>query len=79
MTFSFPPIYLRVPLIPQQSDGECLAASAAMAISYLGVAANYRKIAQVLRIQIPYGAAFSNIQELRKIGLQIEYLQGVIR
>lgn len=78
MAHHFSPVFLQVSFTPQQADGECLAASTAMAISYLGVRVNYRKLNQILRIQIPYGTAFSNIQELHKLGLSVEYRQGSI-
>lgn len=59
----------------QDDTGECLAACAAMALAYLGVAATYDQLLKLLRVEW-YGAPSSNIRRLEQLGIVIIYKAG---
>lgn len=63
---------LNVPHRRQQSDGDCLAACAAMVLSYWGREIPYNSLLRLLRVQ-PYGAPAGNIRLLSSLGLRVTY------
>lgn len=69
-----PKTLLLVPHIPQENDGDCLAACAAMVLQYLQQPLSYPQIRQLLRVK-PYGAPAGNIRYLTQLGLVVIYSQ----
>jgi len=69
-----PKVLLPIPYQPQQSDGDCLAACAAMALAYLGQPIDYAQLLQLLEIK-PYGAPAGNICRLARLNLKVAYSQ----
>jgi uncharacterized protein YvpB len=63
---------LPVPHQRQLSDGDCLAACAAMALTYLGHNADYLELLQRLAVK-PYGAPAGNIRQLAGDDLTVIY------
>jgi ABC-type bacteriocin/lantibiotic exporter with double-glycine peptidase domain len=61
-----------VPHQHQQSDGDCLAACAAMALAHLGHAIDYPQLLKLLKIK-SYGAPAGNIRLLENLGLTVVY------
>jgi ABC-type bacteriocin/lantibiotic exporter with double-glycine peptidase domain len=72
-----PPVILAVPHIPQRQQGECLAACAAMVLTYLGLSVTYDQLLQLLRVNW-FGTPASNIRELENLGLTVFYQQGIL-
>jgi ABC-type bacteriocin/lantibiotic exporter with double-glycine peptidase domain len=70
-----PKFLLPVPHRPQLSEGDCLAACAAMALAYWGHDSPYQELLQRLEIK-PYGAPASNILHLASARLQVVYSNG---
>jgi hypothetical protein len=66
-----PKVLLPIPHQPQQSDGDCLAACAAMAMAHLGRAIDYAQLLKLLNIKpcFPslYPEAISNWPGWREI------------
>ena len=58
-----PKVLLSVPHRHQQSDGDCLAACAAMVLAHLGHAIDYAQLLRLLQIK-PHGAPAGNIRLL---------------
>jgi ABC-type bacteriocin/lantibiotic exporter with double-glycine peptidase domain len=75
-----PKVLLSVPHQSQQSDGDCLAACAAMVLAHLGHAIDYPQLLKLLKIK-PYGAPAGNVRLLENLGLNVVYsktgLQGL--
>lgn len=69
-----PKVLLSVPHQLQQSDGDCLAACAAMTLAYLGRAIDYGQLLRLLNIK-PHGAPAGNIRLLTNLGLSVVYSQ----
>jgi ABC-type bacteriocin/lantibiotic exporter with double-glycine peptidase domain len=69
-----PKVLLSVPHQLQQSDGDCLAACAAMVLGYLGRAIEYAQLLRLLDIK-PYGAPAGNIRLLANLSLTVVYSQ----
>ena len=67
MKFSPSFVLLAVDHIPQDKAGDCLAACVAMALNYIGVSFDYKRLVRLLRIQASAGAPFSNVRELAKV------------
>ena len=67
---------LPVPHVPQREQGECLAACAAMMLSYLGHPVNYDKLIKLLRVRANIGAPASNIRQLETLNVTVIYKQG---
>jgi ABC-type bacteriocin/lantibiotic exporter with double-glycine peptidase domain len=63
---------LPVPHQQQQSDGDCLAACAAMVLNYLNSSIDYTELQRLLKIK-PYGAPASNIRLLVQLNLSVTY------
>ena len=69
-----PKVLLTVPHHPQQNDGDCLAACAAMLLSHLGRQIDYAHLRQLLNIQ-PHGAPAGNIRRLTQLNFKVTYSQ----
>jgi ABC-type bacteriocin/lantibiotic exporter with double-glycine peptidase domain len=67
-----PKCLLPVPHRPQLSDGDCLAACAAMALAYWGRDSSYPELMKRLEIR-SYGAPARNILHLASAHLQVTY------
>jgi len=65
-------ILLAVPHLLQRSDGDCLAACAAMMLAYLNRAMDYAELLSLLRIK-PHGAPAGNIRLLASLNLNVVY------
>ena len=78
MQFNFAPVLLPVKHQQQQMPGECLVASAMMALGYLGAGIDYQRLLRFLRIQPSIGTPFSNIRELSKLRVTVTYRQGTL-
>ncbi len=74
-----PPVILPVPNIQQHDHGECLAACAAMVLTYLGFPTAYRRLLKLLQIQPQVGTPAPNIRQLEILGLNVVYnTQGTL-
>lgn len=71
-------VVLPVPHRTQRTDGECLAACAAMVLAYIGLTTAYEKLLKVLDIHW-FGAPFFNIRLLEQLGVLVVYRQGTLR
>jgi ABC-type bacteriocin/lantibiotic exporter with double-glycine peptidase domain len=69
-----PKVLLSVPHQLQRSDGDCLAACAAMALAYLGQAPDYAQLLRLLQIK-PHGAPAGNVRLLVNLNLTVVYSQ----
>jgi ABC-type bacteriocin/lantibiotic exporter with double-glycine peptidase domain len=63
---------LAVPQQKQQSDGDCLAACAAMVLNYLDRSVAYTRLLKLLKIK-SFGAPASNIRLLEQMKLTVTY------
>ena len=72
-----PNILLPIPHRLQRSDGDCLAACAAMALDYWGVSSDYGRLLRLLEVK-PYGAPGSRLNNLVSLGVQVRYAQGAL-
>ena len=63
---------LPIPHQRQRSDGDCLAACAAMVLAYLERGVDYGRLRQLLKIK-SYGAPASNIRLLAQLDLVVTY------
>jgi len=73
-----PSTLLPVPHFEQLERGECLAACAAMVLTYLGWPVDYTKLLKVLKIQPRIGTPAYNIRELEKLGINVIYKLGTV-
>lgn len=71
-------IILPVPHVPQRQPGECLAACAAMMLTYWGISTRYDRLLSLLRVRSGIGAPAFNIRELDKLGVIVIYEQGTL-
>lgn len=69
-----PKVLLNIPHQHQQSDGDCLAACAAMLLAHLGQPLAYDRLLRLLDVQ-PYGAPAGNIRRLTQLNLHVTYSQ----
>ncbi len=67
-----PKVLLSVPQLLQRSDGDCLAACAAMVLAYLDRAMDYAELLSLLKIR-PHGAPAGNIRLLASLNLNVVY------
>jgi ABC-type bacteriocin/lantibiotic exporter with double-glycine peptidase domain len=67
-----PKVLLSVPHQSQHSDGDCLAACAAMVLAHLGHTIDYPQLLKLLKIK-PYGAPAGNVRLLENLGLNAVY------
>jgi ABC-type bacteriocin/lantibiotic exporter with double-glycine peptidase domain len=63
---------LPIPHQPQQRDGDCLAACAAMVLAYLERPLDYNQLLQLLKFK-SYGAPASNIRLLAQLNFTVTY------
>ena len=70
-----PNTLLPIPHRLQRSDGDCLAACAAMALDYCGVPSDYDRLLKLLGVK-PYGTPGSRLNNLTDLGVQVRYAQG---
>lgn len=64
------PILLLIPHFMQQTDGDCLAACAIMALTHIGHSVRYRQIIRLLGTQ-KHGTPFSNLRSLARLGVTV--------
>jgi len=72
-----PNTLLPIPHHPQRSDGDCLAACAAMALDYLGVSIDYGRLLRLLGVK-PYGTPGSRLNNLASLGVHVHYARGTL-
>ncbi|MCB0190684.1 MAG: C39 family peptidase [Anaerolineae bacterium] len=72
------PVMLPVPHMRQRHPGECLAACAAMVLTYLGFSTSYERLLKLLRVEQGIGTPASNIRELGQLGVTVIYKQGTL-
>lgn len=65
-----PKLLLSVPHLLQQSDGDCLAACAAMVLAGLNLTMDYADLLSLLKIK-PHGAPAGNIRLLASLNLNV--------
>jgi ABC-type bacteriocin/lantibiotic exporter with double-glycine peptidase domain len=70
-------ILLPIPHHLQRSDGDCLAACAAMVLDHLGVPADYDHLLRLLGVR-SYGTPGSRLNNLTDLGVYVRYAQGTI-
>ena len=63
-----PSTLLTIPHQPQLSDGDCLAACAAMVLEHLGISVGYDRLLRLLDVK-PYGAPGSRLKNLGDLGV----------
>ncbi|MBN1888285.1 MAG: hypothetical protein JW850_09855 [Thermoflexales bacterium] len=68
---------LPVPHHRQRSDGECLAACAAMVVDYLGITCDYGYLLGLLGVK-PYGTPGSHLDRLAELGVLVRYAHGTL-
>jgi ABC-type bacteriocin/lantibiotic exporter with double-glycine peptidase domain len=71
-------LILLVPHVLQRQPGECLAACAAMMLTYLGLSLNYDHLLNLLRVRAGIGTPAFNIRNLEKLGITVLYQQGTL-
>ena len=72
-----PKTLLPVPHHLQRSDGDCLAACAAMALDYWGVSSDYARLLQLLDVK-PHGTPGSHVNNLVSLGVRVRYAHGTL-
>lgn len=73
-----PKLLFNIPHQRQQSDGDCLAACAAMVLAHLGTTLDYNRLLRLLNVQF-YGAPAGNIRRLTQLNLNVTYRQTDMR
>jgi ABC-type bacteriocin/lantibiotic exporter with double-glycine peptidase domain len=63
--------------VPQQHDADCLAACAAMLLTYNGVSIRYERLLRLLNIQV-FGAPGRNLYRLSQVGVEVVYREGAM-
>ena len=71
-------IILPVPHILQRQPGECLAACAAMILTYLALSVNYNRLLKLLQVKPDIGAPSFNIRQLKTLKVDVTYKQGTL-
>lgn len=72
------PITLPVPHITQRHPGECLAACAAMLLTYLGLSVTYGQLCKILQVRSGIGAPAFHIRALTSFGVTVTYEAGTL-
>jgi len=67
---------IAVPHIQQRDTGNCLAACAAMICTYLEMSVRYERLVKLLEIQPGVGTAFSKIETLSSLSLNVVHQTG---
>ncbi|MDM8532638.1 cysteine peptidase family C39 domain-containing protein [Anaerolineales bacterium HSG25] len=70
-------VTLPIPHIQQRGSGDCLAACAAMVLTYLGLPTAYEQLLKLLQVKW-FGTSSANIRQLEKLGLTVIYKQGTL-
>ena len=77
-----PKVLLPITHLKQASEGDCLAACAAMMLAHLGLTPNYSDLLELLKIR-SFSAPASNIRLVAQLGLSVTYsvtdLNGLIQ
>ena len=73
-----PNTLLNIPHHPQRSDGDCLAACAAMVLEHLGVSVGYDRLLRLLDVK-PYGTPGSRLKNLGDLGVNVRYALGTLQ
>lgn len=73
-----PKVLLPVSHLKQTSEGDCLAACAAMVLKHLGLTLSYPDLLELLKIR-SYGAPAGNIRLITQLGLSVTDLPGLIQ
>lgn len=73
-----PKVLLPVSHLKQTSEGDCLAACAAMVLKHLGLTLSYSDLLELLKIR-SYGAPAGNIRLITQLGLSVTDLPGLIQ
>lgn len=71
------PILLPVPHVQQRESADCLAACAAMVLTYRGGRFRYTRLVKLLDIKW-FGTPFSQLNKLTKLGVSVEIAHGTI-
>jgi len=69
------PVILTVAHVPQESEGQCVAACASMCLAHIGLPTAYETVMNVLRTQ-SFGTPSFNVRNLEKLGVTVIYKQG---
>jgi len=72
-----PNTLLPIPHHLQRSDGDCLAACAAMVLDHLDVPVDYDHLLQLLGVK-PYGTPGSRLNNLVDLGVHVRYARGTL-
>jgi ABC-type bacteriocin/lantibiotic exporter with double-glycine peptidase domain len=67
---------LPVPHLHQPERGGCLAACAAMVLTYMRIRANYHQLLKLLQVQKPYGTPFPKIRRLEQLKVTVLFGQS---
>lgn len=72
-----PNILLPIPHERQRQDADCLAACAAMVLTYLGQPIEYERLLKLLKVK-PFGTPGHNLKNLATLGVQVTYRESII-
>ena len=72
-----PNALLSVPHHPQRSDGDCLAACAAMVPEHQGISVDYGRLLRLLGVK-PYDTPGSRLKNLSDLGVSVRYALGTL-
>ena len=72
-----PNILLSVTHCPQRSDGDCLAACAAMALDYVSASVDYDRLLRLLGVK-SFGTPGSHLNNLTDLGVCVRYALGTM-
>ena len=73
-----PDTSLAIPHHLQRSDGDCLAACAAMVLNHLSMSISYDRLLRLLDVK-PYGTPGSHLKNLTDLGVQVRYARGTLQ
>lgn len=73
-----PLLILPVEHVQQQHSGECLAASVAMVLNFLGAPVAYRRLVKVLDIIPDAGTPAFKVGNVKQLGVHVRYQHGSI-
>jgi ABC-type bacteriocin/lantibiotic exporter with double-glycine peptidase domain len=73
-----PNTLLSIPHHLQHSDGDCLAACAAMILEHLGISINYGRLLRLLGVK-PYGTPGFHLKYIDKLGVNVRYVLGTLQ
>ena len=73
-----PNTLLSIPHHPQRSDGDCLAACAAMVLEHQGISVDYDRLLRLLGVK-PYGTPGSHLRNLGDLGVNVRYALGTLK